>query len=88
MNDYLASVTTVQKVFSSGHGVCRHEGCSFKAPGADDVSPELINHYIKAHGYRILHIGTETYAETDHVQMYTVTTLGYSGDTNRLWSFE
>ena len=58
--DYCAEVHHVVHVSTDIERRC--EFCS--EPIGGDRFPDSINHYIREHGYRLLHVGTET-ADTD-----------------------
>ena len=54
--------------------------CQLCADGlqADSTVAEAINHYIEAHGYRLLHIGTETSIEYETAALWHIT-VAFSG---------
>jgi hypothetical protein len=54
--------------------------CKLCGPQADLVFfDKLINHYIEQHGYKLLHVGTETSREKMEGKLYhsTVAVLGH-----------
>lgn len=53
MQDQVNSIVRISSNISEG---CKH--CATKI-GGDDYA-DSVNHYIQEHGYRLLHIGTET----------------------------
>ena len=77
MTSFYDGVTETRKVFSSEHGFCREDGCNFSVQNKTDGHDELVNHYINAHKYRILHVGSETEFDSEgHLVVYTVVFLG------------
>jgi hypothetical protein len=63
---------------TGGCEICRGTGkISPQEMSSTDVAPR-INHYIKAHGYRLLHVGTETHPNANDGSAWhsTVAVLG------------
>ena len=55
---------------------CEH--CEYKI-GTSDRLAIAVNHYILEHGYKLLHVGTETYRSSDGTPWHvTVAILGIS----------
>jgi hypothetical protein len=57
-----------------GHG-CEH--CHGRFLGAEDDISDSINHLISEHGYRLLHIGTQTSHAGEGLWHSTVAVLGH-----------
>lgn len=58
-SEYYDNITEVVRLSSDEEVNCRH--CDFRTElDTLDIS---INHYIKSHGYKILHIGQETHTD-------------------------
>lgn len=73
MSDY-AGVKYVVHVSTNVSTGCPHH-CGAHVGG--DHFAESINHFIKDHGYKILHVGTETSSEDDGKQWkHTVAVMG------------
>lgn len=69
----LLDVTRVTRVSSDINEKCVH--CDEVVGGRNFTSS--INHYIQAHGYKLIHVGSETSSEErDVVRMSTVAILG------------
>jgi hypothetical protein len=48
--------------------------CTFRVAG--ECITEMINHYIQEHGFKLLHVGTETTLGTEPLFYATVAVLG------------
>ena len=63
----------VVKLSSNISETCKHCNTQLKGEDLDDS----INHYIKEHGYKILHVGSETSESYDgKLWIHTVAMLG------------
>ena len=63
----IETVARTTKVSTDVSGMCEH--CEFSI-SSDDL-PGAINHYISEHGYRLLHVGTETTHDSEHQPWHT-----------------
>ena len=52
----LEAITRVVKINANSEGSCQ---CCSKRIGGSHLFAESINHYLKDHGYKLLHIGSE-----------------------------
>ena len=77
-NSIYDGVQHVVQVDSNTGGRCKICNASFCGSDEDELSlAEPINHYIKEHGYRLLHVGTETtHSEAGKLWYVTVAVLG------------
>ena len=65
------------RVASNSSRGCEHCGASLGHGGGGSVSDD-INHFIEEHGYRLLHVGTETSPDPEgHPWHATVAILGH-----------
>jgi hypothetical protein len=77
MDSIYSGVTHVVKLSTNRGGRCDH--CEFPMrsfAGVDNLA-ESINHYISEHGYRLLHVGTESDRDDEENPWHsTVAVLG------------
>ncbi len=76
-----SGVKRVAYLNSSAGRCCEHcdRGVGLLSPEAKDIS-DAINHYIQAHGYKLLHIGTES--SRDHEGALCHSTVAILGAEN------
>jgi hypothetical protein len=71
----MAEVKRTTEVSSNISRGCEH--CGHSIGGEDNVA-DSINHYIEAHGYRLLHVGPQTHVGHDGKPYHTtVAVLGH-----------
>jgi hypothetical protein len=77
MSSLYDEIEHVVKLSTNRGGHCKH--CDFKLHSFADVDnlADAINHYIAEHGYRLLHVGTETDRDDEELTWHsTVAVLG------------
>jgi hypothetical protein len=73
----LGSSLLVASLGASSSGSASDAACEHcEARPADARFDGTVNHYIAAHGYRLLHVGSESRGEGDQVGFSTVAVLG------------
>lgn len=76
-----SSAKRVTYLNSSAGRCCEHcdRGVGLLSPESKDIA-DAINHYIEAHGYKLLHVGTET--SRDHEGVLCHSTVAILGSEN------
>jgi hypothetical protein len=70
--NYYEGIKHVVRIVSIGTTKCNQCNASF----GEGAFAAAMNHYIEKHGYKILHVGSETYQDFGETQHYSVAILG------------
>ena len=70
----IENVESVVHISTNVSGTCEH--CPKSIGGSANDFGESINHYVKEHGYQLLHVGQETDQDGGELWHHTAAVLG------------